>query len=639
MGQETREKLKTTVNTTKLGGSSYFPQDELIQRLKSDFPEVFAEEKVDFGKLKAALGENVDLGERYGLTWKGKSDVFRVIQETTTKTLKPAREESVNFDETDNLFIEGDNLEVLKVLQRAYYGKVKMIYIDPPYNTGSDFIYNDDRSQSIQEYEKEAGIRDENGYIKEDTRLRRNTKDGGHFHSNWLNMMYPRLYLARNLLRQDGVIFASIDDNEIHNLRMIMNEIFGEENFIAIFPWRKRTAKTDVPFGISQDYEWILAFTKGEFQAGRISERKYYHSDDYKEGWRLSDLTTQRSATERPNSFFNLVNPKDGKEYPANPNRVWGVTKNSFELYFKKGKIVFPGDYKFLNITKPAFRVFESEDKEKNLTNNGSEVNITAISTLLPLETGRTEEGTKELTNLMGGKMFPFPKPVSLIKFLINITNDKDSIVLDFFAGSGTAAQAVTQLNSEDGGNRKWVMVQLPEETEQNSEAQKAGYITIADIAKERIRRAGKKIAEENKDIKIDLGFKVFKLESTNFKIWDSSVKTPNELEQQMLSMFDVIRKDANEEDLLFELMLKSGIEPTTPRKKKEVASLPYWIIGDGKLIICLAKEITQELFDTILAEKPQKLIFLESALKSNDQLKTNLHLQAEKEALEISVV
>lgn len=353
---------------------------------------------------------------RYVLNWAGKSDAFRALQTPSTATLVPCKKESVNFDDTENLFIEGENLEVLKVLQKAYYGKIKMIYIDPPYNTGNDhFIYPDRFSESKEEYLGRIGDKDEAGFMTREGLFRKNSKDSGHYHSNWLSMMYPRLFLARNLLKDDGVIFVSIDDNEAHNLRLLMNEVFGEENYVAVFPWRKRTAKSDVPFGISQDYEWILAYSREKFEAGKKIERKYYKSDEFSEGWRLSDLTTQRSKEERPNSFFDLINPIDKKRYSANPKRVWGITKDTVNDYLDRNKIVFPGDYDFLKISKPAYRVFESEDKKKNYYKFGSEEARMPISTLLPEKIGRTEDGTKEIDILFHQKVFPFPKPSSLI--------------------------------------------------------------------------------------------------------------------------------------------------------------------------------------------------------------------------------
>ena len=421
------------------------------------------------------------------------------------------------------MIIEGENLETLKVLLAGYRERVKIIYIDPPYNTGNDFVYTDKWCESIDQYWEHIGVTT-NG-ISVDT----NKESSGRFHSNWLSMIYTRLLVARQLLKDEGVVFISIDDNEMHHLRKVCDEVFGEENFIAVFPWKKRTAKSDVPFGVSQDFEWIMAYTKGGYGAGLGYERKYNQSDDYpNDRWRLADLTTQRTAEERPNSAFHMKNPKTGKSYQYNSQRVWGVTKDSFQEYYDKGKIVFPDDYSFLNINIPAFRVFESEDKAKALLKYGSEDAMKTVSTQLPKEVGMSEDGNKEVFNLFGSKVFSFPKPIDLIKYFLAISNDRDdSIVIDFFAGSGATAHAVMELNREDGGDRKFILVQLPELTDEKSEAYIAGYQRISDITIERNKRVIEKIEKEEKEKNPDLfsqnqkpfktGFKVYKLAKSNF--------------------------------------------------------------------------------------------------------------------------
>ena len=313
---------------------------------------------VDFKRLFLLLGNYAeDENEKYSFTWNGKNASLRLAQKPSCGTLRPCREESVDFDKTQNIYIEGDNLEVLKLLQKSYFGKIKMIFIDPPYNTGEDFVYSDDFKDPLARY-------------KEITRQETdsNPETDGRFHTNWLNMIYPRLKLSANLLKGDGVIFLSIGDNEQANLKKICDEVFGEENYAGIFPWRKRTAKSDVPFGISQDYDWILCYAKTDaFSAGVDGmKRKYYETADFPcRPWRYHDLTTQRTASERPNSYFTIVNPKNGKEYPANPNRTWCVTKETFKEYYEQNRIIFPGDYPFLNISKPVLRYWKSEDQEK----------------------------------------------------------------------------------------------------------------------------------------------------------------------------------------------------------------------------------------------------------------------------------
>lgn len=366
---------------------------------------------VDFDQLKQELSDSIVEGpqERYRLDWPGKREALLAANAPIAKTLRPCRKESVDFDTTKNLFIEGDNLDALKLLQETYLGKVKMVYIDPPYNTGNDFIYKDDFSENTEEFLKRSNQKDAEG-----NRLVANTEANGRFHSDWLSMMYPRLKLARNLLRDDGVIFISIDDEEQANLKRMCDEIFGSDAFVGLFPWRSRTAKADVPYGVSNDVEWVLAYAKPSFMAGRFGERNYFKSDDFEDRWRLQDLTKNTTATERPNSFFTMVNPKNGDEYPASETRTWSVTVDTFQDYYDKGKIVFPGDYDFLNIKKPAFRVFEAEDKTKAMAKYGVDFVRMAISTYLPEDKiGRTEHGSKEVRNLFGRQVFPYPKPVS----------------------------------------------------------------------------------------------------------------------------------------------------------------------------------------------------------------------------------
>jgi adenine-specific DNA-methyltransferase len=352
---------------------------DVLDGLRKEIPQAFEDGKINLDRLKEILsGSAVEKeDDRFYFNWAGKSSVFRLIQAPAYGTLKPVKEKSVDFENTENIVVQGENLETLKLMLKPYFGKVKMIYIDPPYNTGKDFIYTDDFKQPLKDYLEKTGQVDAQG-----AKLTTNTDKNGRFHSDWLNFMYPRLFLAKSLLKEDGVIFVSIDDNEVHHLRMIMDEIFGEENFVAKFPWKKRTAKSDVPFGVSQDYEWILTYAKDKFNAGLSIERKYYQTEDYpNDRWRLSDLTTQRSAKERPNCAFEMVDPKTRKKYPFNPKRVWGVSKDTFQEYYDKGKIVFPDNYDFLNITIPAYRVFESEDKAKALKKYGNEESTKAIST------------------------------------------------------------------------------------------------------------------------------------------------------------------------------------------------------------------------------------------------------------------
>jgi adenine-specific DNA-methyltransferase len=434
------------------------------------------------------------------------------------------------------------------------------------------------------------------------------------------------------LLTDDGAIFISIDDNEVDNLKKICNEIYGEENFVAQFPWRKRTAKSDVPFGVSQDYEWILCFAKSSSFIACVEgkERKYYETPDLPgRPWRIHDMTTQRSASERPNSYFTMVNPKTGEEYPANPNSVWRITKETFQEYYDENRIVFPGDYDFLKISKPVLRYFKEDDEKRA----GNMFGFVPMSTNLPKEVGMTQDGTKDIDELFSSKVFGFPKPVSLLKYLIKAATaiEKDSIVLDFFSGSATTAHAVMELNAEDGGNRKFIMVQLPEPTDEKSEAYKAGYKNICEIGKERIRRAGEKIKEEYKDKEgienLDIGFKVFKLDTSNIRKWQPDY---DNLEQSLLDYIDNFVEGRTELDVVYEIMLKYGLDLTYPVDEFTIAGKKVYSIGYGMLMICLDNEITTEVAKGILAKikelspESSRVVFKDNGFKS-DSNKTNI--------------
>lgn len=389
------------------------------------------------------------------LNWIGKDKVVSHHQDVPYRVLEHkygfTADKGKQTDPTNsgNKIIHGDNLEALKSLLPEYEGKIKCIYIDPPYNTGNEnWVYNDNVNHpKIKKWLGEVVGKDGEDLTR---------------HDKWLCMMYPRMKLLHKLLADDGAIFISIDDNEQANLKLLCDEIFGRWNYVATFPWRKRTAKSDVPNGISQDYEWVICYSKKEFFAGVESTRKYRSSDDYpNDRWRLTDLTKQTSAEERPNSAFDMVDPKTGKSYPFNPKRTWAVSVETFQDYYDKGKIVFPDDYDFLNISIPAYRVFESEDKAKALKKYGRDYILKAVSTNFPKDVGMTQDGNKEIVELFGNKIFSFPKPSSLIQYLLGILNDKNSIILDSFAGSGTTAHAVLNLNKQDGGNRKFILVEM----------------------------------------------------------------------------------------------------------------------------------------------------------------------------------
>ena len=602
--------------------AALFPQC-VTERLNKDGKPEFA---IDFDKLRAELSKDVlDEGEeRYQFTWPDKRAASRLANEPTDKTLRPDLEASVDFWNTENLYIEGDNLDVLKVLRENYLGKIKMIYIDPPYNTGNDFVYRDAFGELWDEdYKKKSMLFDEAGNnILGNGELVINPETNGRFHTDWLNMIYPRLKVARDLLTKDGVIFTSIDDNEKENLSKICDEIFGEDNFIASFPWRKRTAKTDVPFGISQDHEWIIAYARSASFIGAIQgkERKYFVTEDLPgRPWRVHDLTKQTTASERPNSFFTIVNPKTGEEYPANPQRTWAITAETFEQYYAQNRIVFPGDYPFLNISKPALRYWKSDDEAKAGENFGK----IAVSTLLPESVGMSLDGTREITNLFNGKIFSFPKPSSLISFFCKICNDKDALILDFFSGSATTAHAVMKLNAEDGGKRKFIMVQLPEVTDEKSEARKAGYANICEIGKERIRRAGKKIREEAGQAAdgLDAGFRVLKLDSSNM---EDVFYTPEDFDaKNIFTTVDNVKPDRTPLDLLFQVMPELNIELSAKIEEKEVNGKKVFFVDGDYLIATFDMDVNESTVTEIAKMKPQYFV-MRDASAANDNVLDN---------------
>ena len=613
-------KSKVDVNIESIG--ALFPNTvtETIKGYDEDDNPI-VEKAIDFDILKQELSKVIVEGreERYQMNWPGKKEAILTANAPINKTLRPCRADSVKFDETENLYIEGDNLEVLKLLQETYLNRVKMIYIDPPYNTGNDsFVYNDNFAMSNKEFSEASGQYD--GNINYD--IRKNNESNGKFHTDWLNMMYPRLKLAKDLLCEEGVIIISIDDNELYNIKKICDEIFGSNLFIATIPWRKRTAKSDVPFGVSQDFEWILLYAKSLKVKFRLEgkPRRYYTSEDFpNRPWRIHDMTKQTTASERPNSFFTMINPKNGDEYPADPNRTWRITKDTFQKYYDAGEIIFPGDYEFLKISKPQARYFKDKDMEKA----GEDFGKVAMSTNIPNIVGMSQDGTKEMKSIFKNIIFPFPKPSSLIKYLLSAINDSDGIILDFFSGSATTAHAVMQLNAEDGGNRKFIMVQLPEVTDEKSEARKAGYENICEIGKERIRRAGKKIVEENPEVadKLDIGFRVLKLDSSNMK---DVYYNPNEYTQDMLSCLESnIKDDRSSEDLLFQIMLDLGELLSSNIKEIDIEDKKVFNVGDGNIVACFDEEITNEVLTEIAKMQPLYAVFRDSSL-SNDSVATN---------------
>ncbi len=643
-----------------MDGKSLNTKKDLKNKLREIAPQVFNEDKIDWEKLKSAFGDDINFSdERYVLNWAGKSDAFRAIQTQTTATLIPDKEESINFENTDNIFIEGENLEVLKVLQRAYYGKIKMIYIDPPYNTGNDFIYNDKFAENKNEYYKRSGEKDKEGLLTNETLYHKNTKESGHYHSNWLTMMYPRLFLARNLLRDDGVIFVSIDDNEVHNLRMLMNEIFGEENFIGCIIPITNPRGSQEPIGVSTEHEYLLSYGKSE--NGKQSMTGY-DRDAYDKEFSFIDKNGKRARllglrkrggdwkrSDRPNMYYPFyVNPKTLgvslekdestkiEVYPKRPDGsegrwTWGkeTAKKNIDLLI--GKKISRGSDLFYDIYRIDY-----------LENQNGEIKKEKIKSIWNYKELNYQYARQYLKDFFGtSEIFDFPKSPFFINKLTSALDNKNGIILDFFSGSCTTAHAVLDLNKEDVGNRKFIMVQLPEKTDIKSEAYKAGYETIADIGKERIRRVIKKIEHEQKEKlnfgenKQDLGFKVFKLRESNFKIWrGDKFKSEEELEEQLLAFVNPVKEGSIEENMLYELLLKSGIDLDCRIENKN----NYYLINENELVIALSK-INEEIIKNIIETKPLKVITLDKLFKGNDQLKTNTTLQMKDAGIEFKVV
>ena len=588
---------------------------EMLDEERSTPEKKVYKRAVNFELLKQMLSPDVvDGDEAYEFTWVGKKAAIVEANKPIRKTLRPCVAESKDWDTTENLYIEGDNLEVLKLLQESYLGKVKMIYIDPPYNTGNDFIYADDFMRSQEEENAQMGMYDE-----DENRLFKNTDTNGRFHSDWCSMIYSRLLLARNLLTDDGVIFISIDDNEQENLKKICDEVFGSTNYVATFPWRKRTAKSDVPFGVSQDYEWIICYAKSDDFIASVAgkDRKYYETPDFPgRPWRIHDLTTQRTALERPNSNFAIINPQNGISYPVNPQAVWRITEEGFPQYLKENRIVFPGDYDFLKISKPVLRYWKEDDMAKA----GESFGRVTVSTKFPDNIGMSQDGTKEISELFSSKVFSFPKPTSLVKFLMHMHTSGDDIILDFFSGSATTAHAVMQLNAEDGGHRKFIMVQLPEKCDEKSEAYKAGYKNICEIGKERIRRAGEKIKSESPltTQDLDIGFRVLKLDDSNMK---DVYYAPDDYDQGMLAGLESnIKDDRTDLDLLFGCLIDWGLPLSLPYKSEKIDGCTIHTYNDGDLIACFDANIPESVVKEIAQRKPLRAVFRDSGFASSPE-------------------
>lgn len=628
-----RSERKTMgVKMDKMDGLSMNLEQANLDKLRSVFPECVSEGKLDIDKLLSLCGEYIDNDfEKYRFEWKGKAECLRLAQKRSSGTLRPCPAESVNWDTTQNLYIEGDNLEVLKLLQSAYYRKVKMIYIDPPYNTGNDFVYTDDFADPLARYKE----------VTQQT-TKSNPETMGRYHTNWLNMMYPRLRLAANLLRDDGVIFISIDDNEVDNLKKLCNEVFGEENFVAQFIWQKRTSP-DARKKISSGHEYILMYCKSldtldsAISLLPLSEKdkeSYKNPDnDVRGPWVSSDFTAQGY---RPNQMYKITTPGGAEYYPP-AGTCW---KNVEEVYLQQaaeGRFWYGSDGKGM----PRRKTYLAEKQGRNMW------------TWWPnSEVGHTQEATKEVKSLFSEQaaVFDFPKPTRLIKRMLSIGTKDDDIVLDFFSGSATTAHAVMQLNAEDGGNRQFILVQLPEVCDEKSEAYKAGYKNICEIGKERIRRAGKKLTEnkngqlnmDGENAPLDIGFKVFKLDSSNMKLWDSTpIEEANadELTERMNQMVRRIKPERSDLDMVYEVMLKLGVPLTFPVQRLDINGKPVYEVGeDCLLLICLAEFVEPEDVEAMADYAPAKMIMSRDCF-TTDTAMANAHYILRDRQIELKLV
>ena len=596
---------------------------ENVEHLRALFPEAFTEGKVDFEVLKQLLGGAVEeQEEKYGLNWHGKRRARQIALTPSTGTLRPCPEESVDWDTTRNLMIEGDNLEVLKLLQKSYSGKVKLIYIDPPYNTGADFVYPDDFRDNIKNYLELTGQTDGEG-----RKISSNTEASGRFHTDWLNMMYSRLKVARNLLMPSGVMFITIDDVELSNLRKICDEVFGEENFIAQIEWEKRYTRSNNTDGFTSVIDHVLMYGKSEDAKPQLMDRdesadaRYENPDDDPRGpWKPIPFSNPLSPEERPNLAYTIVNPLTGERITPT-RKAWRSSQEVFNRHVKENRVWWGKDG---TSSVPSIKRFLSEVRQ----------GMTPINLWSHEFAGHTDQANAEIKDIFGDKVFDTPKPLLLIQRMLELSTDASTsqLVLDFFAGSGTTGHAVIAQNIKDGGNRRFILVQMPEVISPSLPARKAGFNDVADITKERIRRAGKQLKERNQLFTGDVGFRVFKLASSNIRAWEPNRDDlPSTLEESV----EHLKTDRTEQDILFELLLKLGIDLTASIENKTVAGKTVYSIGSGTLVVCLSGEIdTAEVeplaigiikwLNALAPAGQSNIIFRDSAFV-NDIAKTNM--------------
>ena len=633
--------------SNKLDGMSMNIEQTEMEKLKAVFPQCFAEGKLDIDKLLSLCGEYIDNDfEKYKFEWKGKIESLKLAQKRSTGTLRPCKAESVNFDETKNLYIEGDNLEVLKLLQTAYYNKIKMIYIDPPYNTGNDFVYEDDFADPMARYKE----------VTQQT-TKSNAETMGRYHTNWLNMMYPRLRLAHNLLRQDGVIFISIDDNEVTNLRKLCDEVFGEENRVAEIPWQSRASvQNDTDFSVNHEY--VLIYAKNRRQENRRLKETNYEEWHKKDSFVCKPLPLEADKFSNPdndprgawkadpfdapniraNLTYEITNPNTGEKHLPPNGRHWRMSEDKFLAALNDNRIVWTNN----GNGRPQLKVFYEEKKEFGSVDN---------SWFSADRIGTSTNGTKELLKIFDGKSyFDTPKPTSLLRKLITLANvENDDIVLDFFSGSSTTAHAVLQSNLEDGNNIKFIMVQLPEMCGETTEARNDGFDTICEIGKERIRRVGKKILEEAAQTELgneeksplDVGFKVFKLDTSNLKAWDGTPIQDKQIDlfyERLNAMIDTVKDDRTDMDVVYEVMLKMGIPLDVEVQYMEINDKIAYIVGDFILMICLADKITAEDIEAMAQYALAKIICAEAGF-ADDSALSNAHYILKDRAIELKLV
>ncbi|MCK9187735.1 DNA methyltransferase [Acidithiobacillus sp.] len=647
-------------NDTNLAASPN-PADERRAQLAALIPEAFSEGKLDLGALKRALGESVVIegGERYALTWAGKSDAYKVLQTPSTATLQPERDKSVNFDQAQHVFIEGENLEVLKVLQKAYFGEVKLIYIDPPYNTGSDsFIYPDRFQESKEDYLKRINDLADDGTLMREGFFRKNSKESGHYHSNWLSMMLPRLYIARNLLREDGVIFVSCDDNEVHNLRLLMNEVFGEEHFVAQLVVINNLKGRNDKKNVATCHEYLLVFSRNGFESHGLplteeQLKNYKYTDSRGKKYALRDLRkrgSQDQRKDRPKMFFPIFYNEGTKKLALTrqsaddveilPKRGdgsdgrwrWGkesVAKSLsiLEARYSGSKERWDVDYRvYLEPDAAQTDVDEEEDDDDELFERTSKSKSFWRGGEIS-----TDVGKREFKELFDAGFFDYPKSPFLMRRVIQMATRGGDLILDFFAGTGTMGQAVLDINQAEGTSRRFVCVQLPEAIEPDSDAGKAGFASLAEVCRERIGRSierAKAGADLATPVPTNLGFKSFLLTPSNFKQWrGDGIDTPEQLAEQMQMFARSEKEGAAVEDMLYELLLKFGQELTTPIESLGVAGGKVFAIHDRKMLFVL-ESFTEAMIVPLVEMKPREIIAIDGVFNDSDMLKTNLDLQ-----------